>query len=120
MLALWHAGARRWGAGLAVGAAWLALVSVAPPPGGIVAAGWLLPAGLALELLGDGGDGRPRRWARRITLIALGWGGFLALESALHGEVVYTVLAAMGVVLAIGGSGQAMTPSAPRTPAPSA
>ena len=120
MLALWHAAARRWGTGLTVGAAWLALVSVAPPPDGIVAAAWLLPAGLALEILGDDVDGRPRQWARRITLITAGWGGFLALESALHGEVVYTVLAALGVVLGMGGIGQAMTPRAPRTPAPSA
>ena len=85
-------------------------------------AAWLLPAGLALEVLGDERDGetRPRRWVRRVALLAMGWGGFLALDAGLHGEVVYTVLAGMGVVLGIGGSGQAMTPSAPRTPAPSA
>jgi hypothetical protein len=120
MLALWHAGARRWGPGLVVGAGWLAEVSVAPPPEGIVAAAWLLLAGLALELLDGDGEARLRRWARGIALIAAGWGGLLALEAGLHGEVVYTVLAAIGVVLAIGGSGQAMTPRAPRTLAPSA
>jgi hypothetical protein len=119
MLALWHAGARRWGPGLVVGAAWLALVSVSPLPEGIVAAAWLLPAGLALDLLDGEGEARLRRWARGIAIIAAGWGGLLALEAGLHGEVVYTVLAAMGVVLAMGGSGQAMTPRAPRTPAPS-
>jgi hypothetical protein len=120
MLALWHAGARRWEPGLVVGAAWLALVSVAPPPEGIVAAAWLLLAGLALELLDREGEARPRRWARGIALLASGWGGLLALKAGLHGEVAYTVLASMGVVLAIGGSGQAMTPRAPRTPVPSA
>jgi hypothetical protein len=122
MLALWHAAARRWGPGLAAAAAWLAIVSVAPAMGGGIVAAWLLPAGLALEVLGDKRDGetQPRRWVRWVALLAMGWGGFLALDAGLHGEVVYTVLAGMGVVLGIGGSGQAMTPSAPRTPAPSA
>ena len=122
MLALWHAAARRWGPGLAAGAAWLALVSVVPAAEGGMVAAWLLPAGLALELLGNERDGetRPKRSLRWVALLATGWGGFLALDAGLHGEVVYTVLAGMGVVLGIGGSGQAMTPSAPRTPAPSA
>lgn len=119
MVALWHAGALRWGPGLAVGAAWLALVNAGPTGAG--AAEWLLPAALALELL-DGerqGESRSRRWWRRLALFAAGWGAFLALEAGLHGEVVYTVLAAAGAVLGLGGNGQAMTPSASRTPAPS-
>ena len=37
MLGIWHAAATRWGPGLAVGGAWLALVSV--DPGGVIAAG---------------------------------------------------------------------------------
>jgi len=121
MLALWHAAALRWGPGLAAGAAWLAIVSVVPEMGSGVVAAWLLPAGLALELLGDErGETGPRQWVRWVALLAMGWGGLLALDAGLHGEVVYTVLAGMGVVLGIGGSGQAMTASAPRTPAPSA
>jgi hypothetical protein len=122
MLALWHAGARRWEPGLAVGAAWLALVSVAPLPAGVVAAAWLLPAALTFELLDVEGHGetRARRWPRRLAGMAAGWGGLLALKAGLQGEVVYTVLAGTGVVLAIGAGDQAMTPSAPRTPAPSA
>jgi hypothetical protein len=122
VLALWHAGARRWGPGLTVGAAWLSLISVAPPPAGVVAAAWLLSAGIGLELIGEERDGEPRarRWARWLATMAAGWGGLHALEAGLHGEVVYTVLAGAGVALALGGSGQAMTPSAPRTRAPSA
>ena len=122
MFALWHAGARSWGPGLAVAAGWLALVSVAPFPEGTVAAAWLLVAGLALELLDPQRDGeaRPKRWTRWLALMAAGWGGLLALGAGLHGEVVYSVLAASGVILAIGGGGQAMTPSAPSTPAPRA
>jgi hypothetical protein len=121
-LALWHAAGRRWGPGLAAGAAWLALVSVVSATDGAIVAAWLLPAGLALEFLGEERDGEtgPRRWVRWVALSAMGWGGFLALDAGLHGEVVYTVLAGMGVVLGIGGSGQAMTASARRTPAPSA
>jgi hypothetical protein len=122
MFALWHAAARRWGPGLAAGAAWLALVSVVSATDARMVAAWLLPAGLALEVLGDERDGetRPRGWVRWVALLAMGCGGFLALDAGLHGEVVYTVLAGMGVVLGIGGRGQAMTPSVPRTPAPSA
>ncbi len=119
MVALWHAGALRWGPGLAVGAAWLALVSAAP--GGTVAAAWLLPSALALELVDAEREAETgvRRWGRALALLAAGWGGLLALEAGLHGEVVYTALAAVGAVLGIGGGGQAMMASAPKTPAPS-
>jgi hypothetical protein len=121
VLALWHAAARRWGPGLTVGAAWLSLISVAPPPAGALAAAWLLSAGMGLELIGVERDGEPRarRWARWLATMAAGWGGLGALEAGLHGEVVYTVLAGTGAALALGGSSQAMTPSAPRTRAPS-
>ncbi|MGH7497352.1 MAG: hypothetical protein ACREL3_00700 [Gemmatimonadales bacterium] len=120
MLGLWHAAATRWGAGLAVGGAWLALVSL--DPSGVVAAGWLLPVALALDVLGPEHDGELvlRRVGRGVALLAGGWGGLLALEAGLHGEVVYTVLAAASVALGISAGGQAMTPSEPKNTAPSA
>lgn len=120
MLALWHAGAIRWTPGLAVGGAWLALVSGAPV--GVAAARWLAPAAVVLELLGAEREDEAvaGRWMRMLALAAVGWGGMLALEAGLRGEVVYTVLAAGGAALGSAGGGQAITPSAPRTPAPSA
>lgn len=120
MLGIWHAASTRWGPGLAVGGAWLALVSV--DPGGVIAAEWLLPAALALDVLGGERERAPvfRRVARGLALLAAGWGGLLALEAGLHGEVVYTVLAAAGAVLGISAGGHAMTPSEPRSTPPSA
>lgn len=120
MLGIWHAAAARWAPGLAVGAAWLALAGGGS--GGTIAAAWLLPSAFALEVLGPEADVGPwtRRWGRCLALCCAGWGGLLALQAGLQGEVVYTVLAAVGAAIGISGGRQAITPSEPRSTLPSA
>jgi hypothetical protein len=120
MLGIAHAAFTRRAAGLAVGGAWMALVSVQPSAVG--AAAWLIPCALLLGLLGAARDGESslRRWGRRVVWLAAGWGGLLALEASLGGEVVYSVLAAASAALGMSAGDQAMTPSAPSSTAPRA
>lgn len=121
MLGIWHAATARWAPGLMVGGAWFALIN-SDGSSGISAAAWLISSAVALELLGPQTDGAPRliRWGRGLAMLGGGWGGLLAVEAGLHGEVVYTVLAAAGAALGIAAGRQAMTPSAPRSTSPSA
>lgn len=120
MLGVWYAAAIGRGAAVAVGGAWLALVSVAPS--GIAASAWLLPSAVVLDLLdADRADASPaRRVAGALALMAAGWGGLLALEAGLHGEVVYTVLSAAGAIVLMASPRQAMTATEPSSTAPSA
>ncbi len=98
VLGIWHGAARsRWSA-VAIGSAWVGLLSVAPA--GIVGAAVLLTAAFAVELPGFL---RPSPSTTRVAAAlgtALGSvGGLLALEAALGTEVVYTVLAAVGLAV---------------------
>ncbi len=95
VVGIWHGAARsRWSV-VAIGAAWVGLLSVAPV--GIVGAAALLAAALAVELPGML---RPSPGATRAAA-AIGTtlgsiGGLLVLEAGLGTEVVYTALAAAG------------------------
>jgi hypothetical protein len=121
VIGLWHAAlGGRWSR-VAVAMAWVG--AIAPGRAGTTGAGLLLAGGLTLELAVRLGAAHPRRAtpARVAAALAAGWGALLAVESGLHGEVVYTVLAVGGLVAAAGGwaGPQAMTASEPRTTAPS-
>ena len=120
MLGIWHAAASGWSAGMAVGGAWLALISL--DPSGIVAAAWLLPSAVVLDLAGgERAESSPRyRWSRDVAWMAAGWGGLLAIGAGLHGEVVYTMLSAAGAILLMASPRQAMTASDRSSTAPSA
>ena len=120
MLGIWHAAASGWGAGMAVGGAWLALISL--EPSGIVAAAWLLPSAVVLDLAGgERAESSPvRRWSRDVAWMMAGWGGLLAIRAGLHGEVVYTMLSAAGAILLMASPRQAMTASDSSSTAPSA
>ena len=119
---IWHAALTGRLALLAVGLGWVALL--APGGEGLTGAALLLAAALLLELGRPIGRADPRRAAalRLVVGLVAGGGGLLAIEAALHGEVVYTVLAIGGVVAAAGRvvAAQASTASDPRTTAPSA
>jgi hypothetical protein len=122
VIGLWHAAlGGRW-SHVAVAMAWVGAIS--PGRTGPAGAGLLLAGGLTLELAARLGAAHPRRAtpARVAAALAAGWGALLAVDSSLHGEVVYTVLAVGGLVAAAGGwaGAQAMTASEPRTTAPSA
>jgi len=120
MLGIAHAAFTRRPSGLAVGGAWLALIS--GQPSGVAAAAWLILSALVLAMLGAERENESpaRRWGRRVVWLAAGWGGLLALEASLGGEVVYSVVAAAGAALGVSAGDQAMTPRAPSSTAPRA
>ncbi len=119
LLGIWHAASTRRIPALAVGGAWLALIGVDPL--GVTAAAWLIPSAVVLAMVPaeNGGNSPPWKGARLLAMLGTGWGGFLALEAGLHGEVVYTVLTFVGTVVGLARGAQAMTPSAPRRMWPS-
>lgn len=119
---IWHAALTGRLALLAIGLAWVGLL--APGGHGLAGAALLLAGALLLELARPFGAADPRRAvAVRLALgLATGCGALLAVEAALGGEVVYSVVAVAGIVSAAGRAwgAQASTASAPRTVAPSA
>lgn len=119
---IWHAALTGRLALLAIGLAWVGLL--APGGHGLAGAALLLAGALVLELARPFGAANPRRAAAvRLALgLATGCGALLAVEAALGGEVVYSVVAVAGIVSAAGRARdpQASTASAPRTVAPSA
>jgi hypothetical protein len=122
VVGIWHAalGGRR--AAMAVGLAWVGLLAATRP--GLLGAGLLLAGAVAIQLLGGRDDAlpRPTAVARFLSLLAMGWGALLAVAAGLGAEVVYTVLAAAGLVAALGrrNGAQAMTASARSATPPSA
>lgn len=119
LLGICHAAWTRRIPALAVGGAWLALSGVEPL--GVTAAAWLIPSAVLLAMVPAEDDGSYSLWngARLLAMLGAGWGGFLALEAGLHGEVVYTVLTFVGTLMGLARGTQAMTPSAPRRTWPS-
>jgi hypothetical protein len=119
IVGIWHAAAlARWPL-LAAGAGCLGVGGLAPA--GLTGAGCLLGSGLVLELCSMAllpvGIIRP---ARTAAWVSAAWGGLLVLEGGLRGEVVYTSAGAAGLALLIAsGRRQAITASAPSTPAAS-
>jgi hypothetical protein len=120
VLGLWHAAlSGRWSS-VAVALAWVGVI--APGRAGPAGAGLLLAGGLILDLGPRLRPGRPgRTLARAAGGLALSWGALLAVESGLRAEVVYTVLAVGGLVVAAGAwaGTHAMMARAPRTAVPS-
>ena len=120
VLGLWHAAlSRRWSS-VAVALAWVGVIS--PGRAGAAGAGLLLAGGLILDLAPRLRPGHPGRTLARVAGgLALSWGALLAVESGLRAEVVYTVLAVGGLVVAAGAwaGTHAMMASAPRTAVPS-
>jgi len=117
---IWHAALTGRPALLAIGLAWVGML--APGGQGLAGAALLLGGALLLELARPFGAANPRRAAavRLAVGLASGCGALLAVEAALRGEVVYTVLAIGGIVAAAGRErAHASTASAPRTVAPS-
>jgi hypothetical protein len=100
VVGVWHAAARaRWPL-LAVGGAFLGVVS--PAQVGIIGAGGLLGSALLLEVAGMAVTPLAAvRLAHVAAWVAGAGGGLLVLEAGLHGEVVYTALGAAGVALLI-------------------
>jgi hypothetical protein len=119
---IWHAALTGRLALLAVGLGWVALL--APGGQGLTGAALLLVGALLLELGRPIAGADPRRAAalRLGVGLASGCGGLLAVEAALHGEVVYSVLAVGGIVAAAGRAlaAQASTASESSTTEPSA
>jgi hypothetical protein len=102
VLGIWHAALSGRLAAVAVGLAWVGLLGASRA--GLTGAALLLAGALTLELAGDSGE-RFRSWkpaVRVVSALAAGAGALLAIESGLRAEVVYTVLAVGGVVLAAG------------------
>lgn len=118
----WHAALSGRRLLVAVGVAWVGLL--APGRDGTVAAALLLATALLAVLLSWRAIGSPllARVAAAVTALGFGSGALLAIESGLHAEVVYTVLAAGAVVAAAGAPAdlQAITARASRTTEPSA
>ena len=125
VLGLWHAAlSGRWSL-IAVAMAWVG--AIAGGREGLVGAALLLAGALIVELaprlIGDSRRAMPARRAAGLAAgLAAGWGALLAAESGLHVEVVYTVLAVGGLVVAAGrwSAGQAITASEPKKTVPSA
>jgi hypothetical protein len=122
VVGLWHAAlSGRWPL-IAVALAWVG--AIAPGRDGPAGAGLLLAGALLTALAARFGEARPglTAAARIGAAVGVGWGGLRAIESALQGEVVYTVLATAGLLVAAGhwAGGQAITASAPSAAAPSA
>ncbi len=99
LLGVWHSAVTRQFIGLMIGAAFLGLASV--EPGGLAGAGWLLLAGVALELMRRWG--RAGKGARPLVALVAAWGGLGVLRAGLRTEVVYTVLAAAAALVALAG-----------------
>jgi hypothetical protein len=120
VLGLWHAAlSGRWSL-IAVALAWVGVI--APGRAGLTGAGLLLAGGLTLELASRLGPAHPGRTVARVAAgVAVSWGALLAVEAGLRAEVVYTVLAVGGLVVAAGAwaGTHAITASEPRTAAPS-
>ncbi len=119
---IWHAALTGRRPLLAVGLAWVGLL--APGGDGLLGASVLLIIAVVLEL-GGSAEGHDRRMDLGLRLaigVAAGYGSLAVVQAALRGEVVYTALAAGGLIAAIGrASGpQASTASTARTTAPSA
>jgi hypothetical protein len=119
---IWHAALSGRRAAMAVGLAWVGLLAATRP--GLLGAGLLLSGAVAIQLLGERADALPgpTAVARLLSLLAMGWGALLAVAAGLGAEVVYTVLAAAGLVAALGrlNGTQAMTASARSATPPSA
>lgn len=101
VLGIWHAALGGRLAGVAVGLAWVGLLGASRE--GLSGAALLMAGALALELAGQ--TGRVHRWrpvVRVASALAAGAGALLAVESGLGVEVVYTVLAVGGIVVAAG------------------
>jgi hypothetical protein len=116
---IWHAAAAaRWPL-LAAGAGSLGVAGLTPA--GATGAGWLLGSAFVLELCSMlSPPVGTIRLAQVAAWVSVAWGGLLVLEGGLRGEVVYTALGAAGLALLIAsGRRQAITASAPSTPAPS-
>jgi hypothetical protein len=120
VLGLWHAAlSGRWSS-VAVALAWVG--AIAPGRAGPAGAGLLLAGGLILDLAPRLRPGHPGRALARVAGgLALSWGALLAVESGLRAEVVYTVLAVGGLVVAAGAwaGAHAMMARVPRTAVPS-
>lgn len=111
VVGIWHAALGGRPELLAVGGGLLGLASLNDD--GIAGAAWLLAAGVGLEVLR-----RTRvdsKAARVIVAVLAAWGGFEAATGGLRAEVVYTVLAAAGVAVALksGPSDRLLTPRPP-------
>jgi hypothetical protein len=102
VVGMWHAAAHgRWPL-LAVGGALLGLA--APSGAGIAGACWLLGTALVMEVTGMMSlPSRAMGSVHAAAWITGAWGGLLALEGSLRGEVVYTALGAVGIGLLIAG-----------------
>src|SRR6185437_11509632 len=96
----WHAALSLRRLLVAVGVAWVGLLG--PGRDGTVAAALLLATALLAVLLSWRAIRSPllARVAAAVTALGFGSGALLAIESGLHAEVVYTVLAAGAVVAA--------------------
>jgi hypothetical protein len=102
VLGIWHAALSGRLAAVAVGLAWVGLLGASRA--GLTGAALLLAGALMLELATYSGK-RFRSWkpaARVVSALVAGAGSLVAIESGLHAEVVYTVLAVGGVVVAAG------------------
>jgi hypothetical protein len=102
VLGIWHAALSGRLAAVAVGLAWVGLLGASRA--GLTGAALLLAGALMLELATYSGE-RFRSWkpaSRVVSALLAGVGSLLAIESGLHAEVVYTVLAVGGVVVAAG------------------
>jgi hypothetical protein len=119
---IWHAALTGRLTLLAIGIAWIGLLS--PGAHGVEGAALLLGGAVVLELARPLWEAGPRRaTAVRLAVgLATGYGALLAVEAGLRGEVVYTVVGVAGAVAAAGRSGtaQARTATVPSTVAPSA
>jgi hypothetical protein len=114
---IWHAALSGQLPSILIGLAWVGLLAATRD--GCIGAGLLLAAGLGLELSGRRA-GRPA--VRAAVALLAGWGALLAVAAGLRGEVVYTVLAVGGIVVALGrpDAAQTITASDRSVTAPSA
>lgn len=102
VLGIWHAALSGRVTAVAVGLAWVGLLGASRA--GLTGAALLLAGALTLELARHSGE-RLRSWKPAVWVISAlagGAGAVLAIESGLRAEVVYTVLAVGGVVVAAG------------------
>ncbi|MDQ3137419.1 MAG: hypothetical protein M3Q93_07520, partial [Gemmatimonadota bacterium] len=100
VLGIWHAALSERPSGVAIGLAWVGLLGASR--GGVTGAALLLAGALMFDLATAWRE-RLGRWlpvAVGASALAAGAGGLLAVESGLHAEVVYTVLAVSGVAAA--------------------
>jgi hypothetical protein len=105
LLGLWHAAVTRRLAALAIGGAFLGVVSVRPA--GVCGSGWLLACAAGLELqrlLSAGTAQRLAPGVRMLLAFAAAWGAQQVLAAGLETEVVYSVFAAIAAVFGLDGS----------------